>query len=116
MEPDPDDASWEFLVAYPDIPLDPLIIGDVGAIVNSMRSALDLLMYAVLARRTKKPETKRGLSTHFPIRDTATNFLDYVDVLEVKQRITSNEATAIKKTKAYKGVTHFCTPSISSAS
>jgi hypothetical protein len=41
IEPDSEDAEWELLVAYHRVPLDPLIHGDVGAFINSMRTALD---------------------------------------------------------------------------
>ena len=99
MEPDPKDVQWEFMVAYLRAPLDPLIIGDVGAILNSMRTALDILMFAVLARHRKKPKGK----THFPICSRAADFLAAVNMLESKKRIVAIEATAIKNTQAYRG-------------
>ena len=98
MEPDPDDLDWEFLVAYPK-EVDSLILGDIGAVINSIRTSLDILMFAVLARHRPKPNGK----THFPIYATDTQFLDAVNVLEANQRISSVEAAAIKKTKAYRG-------------
>jgi hypothetical protein len=70
-EPDPADKNWEFLVAYLGIPLDPLIHGDVGAIINSARTALDILMSALLAGHGIKPNSK----AHFPIRKARTDFL-----------------------------------------
>jgi hypothetical protein len=56
VESDPNDPHWEFIVAYLKEPLDPLIHGDVGGIINAVRSALDLLMSAILSVR---PETFR---------------------------------------------------------
>ena len=43
-EPDPNRGDRELLVAYLEKPLDPLIVGDVGAIINSVRTGLDLMM------------------------------------------------------------------------
>jgi len=99
MEPDPDDAEWTFLVAYQRKRLDPMVIGDVGAIINSTRTALDILMSALLVRHGKKPNSE----AHFPIRKTAADFLDAVNVLEGKQWIDAAEAATIKNTKAYDG-------------
>jgi hypothetical protein len=47
-EPDPDHPNRELLTAYLKKPLDPLIIGDIGAAINSIRTGLDLLRYGVL--------------------------------------------------------------------
>lgn len=99
VDPDPQDAKRELLVAHLNIPLDPLIHGDIGAIINSMRTALDILMSSILAGHGVKPNSQ----AHFPIRNTETEFLDRVAMLESKQWVTSVEAAAIKRTKAYKG-------------
>lgn len=99
MEPDPNDTKWEFLVAYLRVPLDPMILGDVGAIINSIRTSLDLLMSAVLTANGIKPNS----SAHFPIRKHAADFLAAIKVMEDKKWITAREAAAIKKQKAYEG-------------
>ena len=41
-EPDPSDADWEIIVACLRQPLDPIIHGDVGAIINSIRRTLSI--------------------------------------------------------------------------
>src|SRR6202035_3751909 len=69
-EPDPVDEQWDRLVAYPHIPLDPLIYGDVGAIINSTRTALDLLLSALLTSNGKNPNS----DAHFPIRKYPADF------------------------------------------
>jgi hypothetical protein len=99
MEPDPQSREWEFLVAYLQTPLDLLILGDIGAIINSARTALDLLMAAILARHSVKPR-REG---HFPIRKTAQDFLSAINMLEEKKWISAIEAAAIKRLKAYSG-------------
>jgi hypothetical protein len=105
-EPDPADKNWEFLVAYLGIPLDPLIHGDVGAIINSARTALDILMSALLAGHGIKPNSK----AHFPIRKARTDFLAAVTAIEDKQWISSSEAATIKHTKAYDRGDHVLYP------
>jgi len=102
-EPDPNDIDWKLLIAYPKIPLDPLIQGDAGAIINSIRAALDLLMSALIKRNGKKPNS----DAHFPIRKSADDFLAAIIVMEGKKWVSPTEATAIKRTKAYKGGDHF---------
>jgi hypothetical protein len=98
-EPDPSRGNWELLVAYPEKPLDPLIVGDVGAMVNSIRTGLDLMMAAVVARHGIVPRR----APNFPIHKTSADFLAAVDDLENKKWISSLEATVIKRTKAYNG-------------
>ena len=99
MEPDPDNSEWELLTAYLRKPIDPLIVGDIGAIINSVRTGLDILMSALLTSNGAKPNSK----AHFPIRKDAADFLGSVDALEAKQWVTPPEVAAIKRTKAYLG-------------
>jgi hypothetical protein len=99
VEPDPEDATRELLVAYLNAPLDSLIHGDIGAIINSMRTALDILMSALLTGHGIKPNSK----AHFPVRSTEAEFLTSVATLESRKWISAAEAVAIKRTKAYKG-------------
>jgi hypothetical protein len=58
VEPDSDPA-YELLVACQVRPVDPLISAEAGAIINSARSALDLLAAALATRNGIKPSTKR---------------------------------------------------------
>ena len=53
-------------------PLDPLVHAEIGVMVHSIRSSLDLLACA-LAARHEHPESK---STHFPIWKTEAEFLN----------------------------------------
>ena len=54
VEPDPD-PGYEILVAHQKRPVDPLVIDDAGAIINSARSSLDLLAATLAARNGVKP-------------------------------------------------------------
>jgi hypothetical protein len=98
-EDDPQQPDRELLVAYRKKPLDPLIVGDVGAVVNSIRTALDLTMAAVVARRGVKPDRP----PYFPIYKTAADFLAAVKRLEAQHSITTAEITYIEQAKAYDG-------------
>lgn len=106
MEPDPNDPEWELLVAQLRTPIDPLIQGDVGAIINSTRTALDLLLSALLAANGEKPNS----DAHFPIRRSSGDFLAAVTMLESKKWLRADEAAAIKQTRAYDGGDHFLYP------
>jgi hypothetical protein len=97
-EPDPDRGDRELLVAYLEKPLDPLIVGDVGAMINSIRTGLNLMMTAVVARHgvpNRAPD--------FPIAETASDFLATIKKMESKKWISSLEAAVIERTKAYNG-------------
>ena len=101
-EPDPKRADRELLVAYLENTLDPLIIGDVGAMVNSIRTGLDLMMAEVVARHGVLPDR----APNFPIHKTPAQFLAAVDKLKSEYGISWVEAATIKRTKAYDGGDH----------
>lgn len=98
-EPAPNRSDRELLVAYLEKPLDHLIIGDVGSIINSVRTGLDLMMAAVVARHGVAPER----APNFPIHKTSTAFLAAVRRLEIEYGISATEVAAIERTKAYNG-------------
>jgi hypothetical protein len=98
MEPDPDGADWELLCAYLRKPLTACIIGDVGAIINSTDTALDILMTAIVRSRTQVMRR----TPNFPVRDTAADFLGTVNALKAPHRLSRSEIAAIKRAKAYK--------------
>jgi hypothetical protein len=101
-EPDPQQPDRELLVAYLKKPLDPLIVGDVGAAINSIRTGLDLMMAAVVARHGVSPDR----APNFPIAKTRTDFSAGVKKLETEYGISSVEIAAIERTKAYDGGDH----------
>jgi hypothetical protein len=88
IEPNPDDPEWNIIAAYPVSDLDPIVQAHVGAIINSIRTALDLLMSALLTRNGKKPN-----KANFPIYKFAPDFERAIEVLEDKKWITAAEAT-----------------------
>jgi hypothetical protein len=99
VEPDPSRSDRQLLVAYLKKPLDPNIIGDVGAMINSIRTGLDLMMAAVVARHNVLPDR----APNFPIYKKATDFLAKVNELEGKKWLSKTEAAWIKRMKAYNG-------------
>ena len=102
MEIRREEPDWKYLVAYPKTPLDPLIYGDFGSTVNSIRTALDLTMSALLIRNGHSPNS----DALFPIRKEETEFYKRIDGFQAKGWITLGEADIIRKTKAYKGGDH----------
>jgi hypothetical protein len=102
-EPDPSDGDWKLIVAYERKPLDPVIHGDIGAIINSIRTALDLMMFAVITKNRKIANENQ----HFPISRSAGDFAKRIAAFEGKNWITAAEAAAIKQAKPYRGGHHF---------
>lgn len=101
-EPEPTRPDRELLIAYLQKPLDPLIIGDVGAIINSVRTGLDLMMVAIVARHGVAPER----APSFPIREKPSDFFERVAQLRADKWISADEAAAVERTKAYDGGDH----------
>jgi hypothetical protein len=101
-ERDPVQADMDLVIARLRTPLDPLIIGDVGAIINSVRTGLDLMMAAVVARHVASP----SWFPNFPICESRDDFLDAVGKLQSRYQLTADEADAIRRTKAYDGGDH----------
>jgi len=97
IEPNPTDNSCEFLVAYPDKPLDPLIYADVGAMINSIRSALDLLAATLSKRNGVEPDSK----THFPIHRFRSGLIADLKGIKKEKRFSQTEIARIKTLKPY---------------
>lgn len=98
-ENDPQRSDMELLVAYRKKPLNPLIVGDVGAVINSVRTALDLTMAAVVARHGVVPDR----APNFPIHKAAGDFLAAVKRLETEHGCSAAEVAYVERTKAYDG-------------
>jgi hypothetical protein len=71
----------------------------VGAILNSLRSSLDLLAAALAARNGKQPSA----DTHFPIFLSAQDMIDPLTGIERKKWLSESERTAIKALKPHQG-------------
>jgi hypothetical protein len=74
----------------------------VGAIINSLRSALDLVASALAKRNGKRPSSDR----HFPIFDNLQDMIDPLHGLDSKERkewLSDADRAAIKALKPYKG-------------
>ena len=99
MEPNPNAPEIQFLVAYRRKPLDPLMIGDAGAIINVIRAALDVFWMLILRRHGFEP----GRDTAFPVKRNAAEFEAAADVLKSKYGCGDEERAAVKRARAYKG-------------
>ncbi len=98
VEPD-SNLGYEILVARQKSPVDPLISAEAGAILNSMRSALDLLGAALAARNGIKP----SYETHFPIFRSIQDMIDPLEGIEGKKWLSKSERAAIKALNPYQG-------------
>ena len=97
MELDPQKSDDVLMVAYglgmPDL----IINAEVGAIINSIRSSLDLLFTAIVGRNGVKFSRKA-----FPICPTAADFAGKLKRLEKEKHLSSSEASTIKALKLYR--------------
>ncbi len=89
----------KLLVAYQEMDFEHVIVADVGAIINSARSSLDLLASALACRNGVKPSPK----THFPIRKLERDFLALIENIEKEQWLTQAQIAKIKNLRPYKG-------------
>lgn len=100
MEPDPDQSGHVLLVFYSLGPPDAVLNAEVGAIINSLRTSLDLLFTALVERHTG---VELGRDTYFPIVQDAPNFLGTIQKHETENRLSQRDIAAIKNLKPYKG-------------
>jgi hypothetical protein len=70
-----------------------------GAIINSLRSSLDLIAAALADRNGHKPNA----DTHFPIFRCLLDFIDPLTGIEGKKWLSARERAAIKTFKPYGG-------------
>ena len=100
-EADPQ-SDGDIVVAIQQTPLPLTFNAWMGAILNSLRSSLDLLAASIAARNGEKSNSWR----HFPIFDSLYEMIDPVrgiDGSERKKWLSENERAAIKALNPYKG-------------
>src|SRR5215469_8528170 len=90
------------LIAYLMGPLDPIVNAEVGVIINSTRTALDLLAALLCRRNGNQPNADR----HFPIFGSEQEMIDPLTGIEGKKWLSKGERAAIKALKPYKGGDH----------
>ena len=105
MEPDPKTGE-QLIVARGASNVTPLINAEVGTMVNSLRSSLDLLAAALALRNGPKPKTH----TYFPISDTRRKFRERIKVIENEKWLSGTEIAQIKSLKPYPGGDKFIWP------
>jgi hypothetical protein len=71
----------------------------VGAIINSLRSSLDLLAATLATRNGKKPCQE----THFPVFRSIQDMIDPLEGLKSKKWLSASERATIKTLKPYEG-------------
>jgi hypothetical protein len=99
---DPESADHHLIVAVEEKPLPLTFNAWLGAILNSIRSSLDLVASALATRNGKRPSSDR----HFPIFASELDMIDPLCGLNNKERkewLSDEDRTAIKALKPYKG-------------
>ena len=103
LNPQSGKKAW---VAREKEPLPLIINAEAGAIINSVRSALDLLG-AALAKRNAVTPSK---DTHFPIFNSLHDFIDPLHGIEGKKWLSKSDLRIIKSLKPYEGGNDFLWP------
>jgi hypothetical protein len=98
VEDDPQRGD-KFLAAYQVKPLAPIIFGDIGAMINSLRSALDILFCALCRRNGIKPTRH----TKFPIHRQADGLVGELKNIEKEKWLTEREVRKIESLRPYQG-------------
>jgi hypothetical protein len=89
----------KIVIARAKEPLPAIINAEVGAIIGTFRSSLDLLA-ATLARRSS---VTPNANTHFPIFRCIYDFIDPKDGLECKKWLSASDIKIIKSYSPYDG-------------
>jgi hypothetical protein len=100
-ERDPN-GPYHLVVAYEEKPFPLTFNAWVGAILNSLRSSLDLLAATLAQRNGVTPDS----DCHFPIFASELDMIDPLHGLDSrkrKQRFSDHDRAAIKALKPYKG-------------
>lgn len=97
-EADPDGRS-NLVVAYSLGEPDPILNAEVGAIINAIRSALDILASALAIRNGVTPSPK----THFPIRKHRADFVALAAKIKDEKWLSDFELAEIESLRPYQG-------------
>jgi hypothetical protein len=99
MEDDPNGTGEKLLVAYSLGDPDLLLNAAVGAILNSLRSSLDLLFFSLVRRNGKEPSRY----ARFPIRESRADFLSADKSFKKEQWLTQAQRATIESLRPYNG-------------
>jgi hypothetical protein len=97
-EPHPE-MGQKLLKLRIDDPLPLTFNAEVGAIINTIRTSLDLLAAALARRNGREPSSDR----HFPIYNSVLDFIDPLNVKKRKNWLSEGARTIIEKLKPYRG-------------
>jgi hypothetical protein len=98
VDSDPERGD-KFLAAYQVKPLDPFIYADIGAMLNSIRSALDMLMCALCRRNGIEPTR----DTKFPIHRQVDGLRGELKNIEKEKWLTKGQVDKIEALRPHKG-------------
>src|SRR5208282_820791 len=93
------DPSKKMAVAIEKVPFPLIIHAEAGAIINSLRSSLDILAASLARRNGVVP----GHDTHFPIYRSAQEAIDPVAGIEGKKWLSEAEVGIVKSIYPHEG-------------
>jgi hypothetical protein len=105
VEPDPQTGD-NLVVVRRTRPPDLTFNAEAGAIINAIRSSLDMLAASLAVRNGKKPSA----DTHFPIFRSHQESFDPLTGIEGKKWLSQSEMATIKALKPYDGGDEFIYP------
>lgn len=105
VEPDPETGD-NLVVVRRTRPADLSFNAEAGAIINAIRSSLDMLAASLAIRNGKKPSA----NTHFPIFRSHQESFDPLTGIEGKKWLSKAEIATIKALKPYDGGNEFLYP------
>jgi hypothetical protein len=97
-EPHPE-MGQKLLKLRIDRPLPIIFNAEMGAIINTIRTSLDLLASALARRNGKEPSADR----HFPFYPTLYDFIDPLNMAKRKNWLSERERILIEELKPYRG-------------
>jgi hypothetical protein len=97
-EPHPE-IGKKLIKLHVENPLTATFNAEVGAIINTIRTSLDLLASALARRNGKMPSADR----HFPLYPTLYDFIDPINVAKRKKWLSDRERKIIEELKPYRG-------------
>jgi hypothetical protein len=99
IEEDHPEMGKKLIKLRVDNPLPVTFNAEVGAIINTIRTSLDLLASALARRNGKQPSADR----HFPFYASIMDFIDPIYVAKRKQWLSDGERALIESLKPYQG-------------
>lgn len=103
-EPDPGGTGDQLLIAYNLGPPDPLLNAAIGATINSIRSSLDILFFALIGRHQRARDPAQSSSAaKFPFESTEAKLGQTLAAHRRRGWLTQEQSTRLESTQPFAG-------------